>query len=201
MVALTLFSGVQHPYDARETRARRAHLWLGLLFALTCLMSLASGASDISLWTVLGKLLRAQELTSMEHVVLFDTRLPGMVLDICVGAGLAISGTVMQGLFRNPLADPGIVGVGAGAGFGAICAIVLREFLPVALQAVLGSYLVSGAVLLGDGGRQSCCTGSQPAMGAPRLRPCCWRVLRCGRLRGLCRDYWSIWPMIANCEI
>ena len=149
MVALTLFSGVQHPYGARETRARRAHLWLSLLLALTCLMSLASGASDISLWTVLGKLLRAQELTRMEHVVLFDIRLPRMVLGICVGAGLAISGAVMQGLFRNPLADPGIVGVGAGAGFGAICAIVLGGFLPVALQAVLGSYLVSGAAFLG----------------------------------------------------
>ena len=92
MVALTLLSGSQHPYDARETRARRAHLWLGLLLALTCLMSLASGASDISLWTVLNKLLRAQELTRMEHVVLFDIRLPRMVLGITVACGTGWSG-------------------------------------------------------------------------------------------------------------
>lgn len=49
-----------------------------------------------------------------------------------VGAGLAVSGALLQGLFRNPLADPGIVGVSAGASLGAVCAIVLGGSLGLA---------------------------------------------------------------------
>ena len=68
-------------------------------------------------------------------------------MGILVGAALAVSGAVMQGLFRNPLADPGLVGVGAGAGLGAIAAIVLGAALPFAP----GHYLVPVAVSGGIG--------------------------------------------------
>ena len=70
-------------------------------------------------------------------------------MGICVGAALALSGAVMQGLFRNPLADPGLVGVGAGAGLGAISAIVLGGALPVPLLEFLGIYAVPGAAFMG----------------------------------------------------
>ena len=62
---------------------------------------------------------------------------------------LAVSGAVMQGLFRNPLADPGIVGVSAGAGLGAVAAIVLGGLLPPALQGIIGIYTVPLAAFLG----------------------------------------------------
>ena len=68
-----------------------------------------------------------------------------------VGASLAVAGVVMQGLFRNPLADPGIVGVSAGAGLGAITAIVLGGLLPSTVGAVLGYALVPIAAFVGGG--------------------------------------------------
>jgi iron complex transport system permease protein len=54
-----------------------------------------------------------------------DIRLPRVILGVLIGAALAVSGAVMQGLFRNPLADPGLVGVSAGASLGAVSVIVL----------------------------------------------------------------------------
>jgi len=54
------------------------------------------------------------------RLVLFDLRLPRTLLAMFVGAALAVSGAMMQGLFRNPLADPGLIGVSAGAALAAI---------------------------------------------------------------------------------
>ena len=136
----------------RRTRARRAHLWLALVLAAACVMSLASGASGASLLTALTKLFSGAELTQMERVVLWDIRAPRLVLGILVGMALAVSGAVMQGLFRNPLADPGLVGVGAGAGLGAVLAIVLGGMLPVAMQTIAGNWLVPIAAFLGGWG-------------------------------------------------
>jgi iron complex transport system permease protein len=78
-----------------------------------------------------------------------DIRLPRLATGLLVGAALAVSGAVMQGLFRNPLADPGLVGVGAGAGLGAVTAIVLGGFLPASLAALTGTYTVPIAAFLG----------------------------------------------------
>jgi iron complex transport system permease protein len=85
-------------------------------------------------------------------VVLFDIRLPRLAMGALVGAALALSGAVMQGLFRNPLADPGIVGVGAGAGLGAILAIVLGALLPAWAIDAVGNQMVPVAAFLGGWG-------------------------------------------------
>jgi cobalamin transport system permease protein len=65
-------------------------------------------------------------------VILFQIRLPRVALVALTGAALATSGTAYQGLFRNPLADPYLIGVAAGAGLGAIGAIALRTAYPFA---------------------------------------------------------------------
>ncbi|RCU45765.1 iron ABC transporter permease [Corallincola holothuriorum] len=65
------------------------------------------------------------QLAPYQQVIVLELRLPRLLLAICVGATLAQCGTVMQGLFRNPLADPGIIGVSSGAAVGAILAIVV----------------------------------------------------------------------------
>ncbi|KJZ19322.1 FecCD family ABC transporter permease [Loktanella sp. S4079] len=135
--------------ENRRAKARRAHIWLALLLAMTAILSLATGPTGTSLWGALAKLFTGEELTTMERVVLWDIRLPRLILGMTVGASLAVSGTVMQGLFRNPLADPGLVGVGAGAGLGAIVAIVLGAFLPLWLQDAAGYYLVSFSAFFG----------------------------------------------------
>ena len=134
---------------SRLTRARQLSLGLAVLLACVAVTSLTVGATDVSLATALGKLLRGVPLSQVEAVVLWDIRLPRLMMGMLVGAALAVAGAVMQGLFRNPLADPGIVGVSAGAGLGAILAIVLGGLLPPVLLAMVGQYLVPWAAFLG----------------------------------------------------
>jgi len=133
-------------------RRRSARLCTGVLVGLlivTSVASLTTGASGTSLWVAFGQWVRGEELAVADRLILFDIRLPRLLLGILVGAALAVSGAVMQGLFRNPLADPGLVGVGAGAGLGAISAIVLGGLLPIGLQASLGYFTVPVAAFLG----------------------------------------------------
>ncbi|MBO9409396.1 iron ABC transporter permease [Shimia sp. R9_1] len=134
----------------RSLRAHRLTLVLvgGLLLAM--LASLAIGASGTSLWQALWDLARGEELELRERVVLWDIRLPRTLMGVAVGAALAVSGATMQGLFRNPLADPGLIGVSAGAAFGAIVAIVLGGLLPAAISAALGYYIVPIAAFAGS---------------------------------------------------
>ncbi|MEM9551784.1 MAG: iron chelate uptake ABC transporter family permease subunit [Pseudomonadota bacterium] len=133
----------------RRQRARHVSVGLALLLTLVCILSLAVGASGTSLWSALGKLVSGQSLTQMEQVVLWDIRAPRLALGLLVGAALAVSGAVMQGLFRNPLADPGLVGVSAGAGLGAVTAIVLGGMLPPVVVDAIGNWLVPVAAFFG----------------------------------------------------
>ena len=136
----------------RSQRARIVILLLTLLLAATALYSLASGASDASATAVLGDWLFGtgeDALSARDRIIVYDIRLPRVVMGILVGAALAVAGATMQGLFRNPLADPGIVGVSAGAALGAISMIVLGGgvLAPVALR--LGIYALPLAAFLG----------------------------------------------------
>lgn len=137
------------PPPTRLRRARRLHVWLMLALVVAALASLTVGATGITLTQVLGKLVAGTPLSLTEYTVLVNIRLPRLVMGLLVGASLGLSGAVMQGIFRNPLADPGIVGVGAGAGLGAISAIVLGGLLPVGILSAAGSYLVPVAAFLG----------------------------------------------------
>lgn len=136
----------------RLSHARSLHWVLAGGLALACIASLQIGATDVTLFAMLAKLAQGEPLSHMERVVLFDIRLPRLAMGVLVGAALAVSGAAMQGLFRNPLADPGIVGVGAGAGLGAILAIVLGTLLPVWMIDRIGNQLVPVAAFLGGWG-------------------------------------------------
>ncbi|MEE2732551.1 MAG: iron chelate uptake ABC transporter family permease subunit [Pseudomonadota bacterium] len=63
------------------------------------------------------------------EITLLQIRLPRLVMALLVGAALALSGAAIQGLFRNPLADPGLIGVSSGAALGAVSIIVLGDTL------------------------------------------------------------------------
>src|SRR5690606_14349500 len=107
--------------------------------------SLASGASDASAWDVTVGWLRSGEgadaaLSARDRIIVYDIRLPRVAMGILIGAALAVSGAVMQGLFRNPLADPGLVGVSAGASLGATSMIVLGAGLLAPVAVMLGIY-------------------------------------------------------------
>lgn len=137
-------------YRDRRSLARRAHVVLALFCAASMVASLAIGPAGTSLWGALGQVIRGETLGTLDMVVLRDIRAPRMALGALVGAALAVSGAVMQGLFRNPLADPGIVGVSAGAALGATGAIVLGALLPFAVQDAVGTALVPIAAFLGS---------------------------------------------------
>ena len=140
------------PLSDRRSGARRLHLLLGVILVLSAVLSLGQGASETSLWAALQATLGGPPLSQTDRIVLWDIRLPRVILAAAVGAALAVSGAVLQGLFRNPLADPGLVGVSAGAGLGAVVAIVLGGLLPGAIAAGLGPYLVPVAAFLGGWG-------------------------------------------------
>ncbi|WP_373293840.1 FecCD family ABC transporter permease [Paenibacillus albidus] len=70
--------------------------------------------------------------TAKQELILFDFRLPRIVISVLIGAGLAVSGAVMQGVFRNSLADPGILGINAGAG---LMVMLLISFYPTTAAA------------------------------------------------------------------
>ncbi|MGY6704019.1 FecCD family ABC transporter permease [Roseinatronobacter sp.] len=133
----------------RALRARATITALVVFVLAASILSLGVGAAGVSLPDVLWQLASGEALGLRDRVVLFDIRLPRLLTGLLVGASLAVSGAVMQGLFRNPLADPGIVGVGAGAGLGAVLAIVLGAMLPPAVLAVAGMHLVPLAAFLG----------------------------------------------------
>jgi iron complex transport system permease protein len=118
----------------------------------TAALSLTHGAVPVPSERVADILLRAIEARAadptQDALVVLHIRLPRFFLGLMIGAALAMSGALMQGLFRNPLADPGLAGVSAGAGLGAALAIVLGDRLPQGL-ADLGSSLLPVAAFLG----------------------------------------------------
>ncbi|MCV6584018.1 MAG: iron ABC transporter permease [Marinibacterium sp.] len=142
--------GAVLPLPSRRQRQARLTTWgLAVLLVVSSLASLSMGASDTPFWSQMVTLVQGKELDRVDRIILFDVRLPRLVTALLVGAALAVSGAVMQGLFRNPLADPGIVGVSSGAGLGAISAIVLGAYLPAALLDQAGSYLIALAAFVG----------------------------------------------------
>jgi iron complex transport system permease protein len=127
-------------------RSRQGALVLGLLvllLVLACLISLGVGPTGVGLhdlWTYLTR--SGEGLSTQERVILEAVRLPRTALGLLVGAGLAVSGAMMQGLFRNPLADPGIVGVTSGAGLAAVVAIMFGNSLLAPLALLLGNHFL-----------------------------------------------------------
>lgn len=113
---------------SQQVRAGSRRRW-GLVLAVGVLvvvivLSLSLGTRATSLDSVFGALFLA-EPGNNDHVVIRDLRFPRTVIGIVVGAALALAGTLMQGLTRNPLADPGLLGVNAGASLFVVLAISL----------------------------------------------------------------------------
>ncbi|MFW7525395.1 FecCD family ABC transporter permease [Vibrio ostreicida] len=92
---------------------------------LTALFSITVGPMNISITdSIYSLIVQSNQLAPHINLVIQDIRLPRTLLCMLVGAILALCGTVMQGLFRNPLAEPSVIGVSAGASLGAALAIV-----------------------------------------------------------------------------
>ena len=89
------------------------------------------------------------ETTSIENTIFFEIRIPRVILACLVGTSLAISGACLQGLFRNPLADPGLIGVSAGAALGASIIIVFGS--TIFSKFILSTFLLPLAACFGSG--------------------------------------------------
>ncbi len=134
-----------------RVRRQRARLLLGCLavaLPLSILLGLASGAVRLSPTEIVAGLAASRGDPALDQAALIiaHIRLPRVLLAALMGAVLAMSGAAMQGLFRNPLADPSLIGVTAGASLGAALAIVVGG---AAMQAYAALTLVSVGAFIG----------------------------------------------------
>lgn len=132
----------------RNTRRTLACILAPILLLLACLYGLTYGSVPISPGEVWSILLGDRPETT--GLIIMDLRLPRVLIGLLVGACLAVSGALLQGVMSNPLADPGIIGVSAGGGLAAVIAmVVLPQYsylLPVG--AFLGSFLAAIMIYL-----------------------------------------------------
>ena len=162
MTATTLTSR-SSPKTANPLRRRRstalllAGIPIGLaLLALTMMFSIAFGAADIAPRAVMEAVF-AFNPENTQHLIIQTLRIPRAAVAVMVGASLAVAGAIMQGLTRNPLADPGILGIQTGAALGVVAAVYffnIGSLTLYALCAFTGAALTAAAVYaLGSIGR------------------------------------------------
>ncbi|HUI28095.1 MAG TPA: iron ABC transporter permease [Candidatus Kryptonia bacterium] len=124
------------------TRRRFVTVNCGLVLALMASIALASCIGSVHV--DLARALRTGLANNTDRVILFETRLPRVLLAAIVGAALATAGVALQGLLRNPLAEPHLIGVSGGAALGAVVAVILAG-----RSAVTESWLMPFAAALG----------------------------------------------------
>lgn len=138
----------------RNRLHNRVLLTAFLALTVIAIASLAIGPSGVSFSSLPSAMNAAwngatDDISRQNRLVLFDLRLPRTLIGAFVGAALAVSGAMMQGLFRNPLADPGIVGVSAGAAFAAVATIALGDSLASVWVNLLGIYALPVSAFIG----------------------------------------------------
>jgi iron complex transport system permease protein len=125
---------IEKRYGAFNVEITDKRVWLYLIFILVplliMLMSLLVGRYPVDIYTALQVLwcritMQPCQVADFYQTIVWDIRMPRVILGALVGGSLAISGAAFQGLFRNPLVSSGILGVSSGAGFGAALAIIL----------------------------------------------------------------------------
>ena len=130
---------------------------LALLCAAAALLGLAVGPLDIAPGRILASLLQPLGLASGTEVepqhsaTILQIRLPRVVLALLIGAALAQAGAAMQGIFRNPLADPGLIGISSGAALAAVAVIVLGDSSGL-FEALPPRFVLPVATFLGGAG-------------------------------------------------
>lgn len=131
-------------------------LGIGLLVAVC--FSLSLGAMRVPLGEVIDTLAKSIGFSGLalagdniNEGVILVIRLPRVLLGILVGAALGISGAAIQGIFRNPLAEPSLIGISAGASLMAVIIIAFETFLFIGLSEILGYYLLAFGAFAGAG--------------------------------------------------
>ena len=112
-------------FQKRRTRRIVLFCVMAVLLTATCIYSITVGQYELDLgelWPILTA--GPMAATDLDSSVIWQIRLPRLVLGLFVGAALGLGGALMQAVFSNPLAEPSIIGVTSGAGVGAAFAIV-----------------------------------------------------------------------------
>ncbi len=117
--------------------------FLFLILIISVILSIKFGALKINILEII-----TDNKTTLNEVVFLEVRLPRVILSCFVGASLGLSGASLQGLFRNPLADPGLIGVSAGAALGATFSIVIGSSF--VLDSYFGKYLIPISAVIGS---------------------------------------------------
>ncbi|HWM75635.1 MAG TPA: iron chelate uptake ABC transporter family permease subunit [Nocardioides sp.] len=158
MVTDTATPGHLEAAPVRRARLTAALLGLVAVLAVACMASLALGARDVPLGQVLDAVLWP-DMSDNDHRAVINERLPRTVLGLIGGAALGLAGVLLQGLTRNPIADPGLLGINAGASLAVVTAISYlgvsgpNQFVWFAfLGAALAALLVYGAASVGRDG-------------------------------------------------
>ena len=130
-----------------RTLKRRLALGIGFLVLLCALLvSASSGVVEIAPHDLLPTLLGSG--SPEDYRILWHIRLPRIITGALTGVNLALAGCILQGILKNPLADPGIIGVSAGAGLAAMCIMILlpaeTKFVP--LGAFVGAIIAVALV-------------------------------------------------------
>ncbi|TYP97682.1 iron complex transport system permease protein [Sphingobacterium allocomposti] len=118
------------------------------------LLSLSLGAYYIAIddvWRLILEKIGMATSDSLDGDVLFVVRTPRVLLGLLVGAALGGAGAAVQGIFRNPLADPGLIGISAGASLFAVLVIAFESILFVGLSQLFGHYLLILGSFVGAG--------------------------------------------------
>lgn len=123
---------------------RHPFITTAILLVGAFLLSIALGSVFIPPESIFKALLGLEPLQGTLNTILFEIRLPHAVLITLTGAALAASGTAYQGLFRNPLADPYLIGIASGAGLGAVT-MMARDWP----RDLLGFYSIPAAAFAG----------------------------------------------------
>ncbi|MBP0461827.1 FecCD family ABC transporter permease [Streptomyces montanisoli] len=147
------------PVAPPSSRGRRAVRGVGFVLAVVllvavCVASVAVGAKSMPIGHVWHGLF--ESTGTRDDVIVSDVRVPRTVLGLLVGAALGLAGAVMQALTRNPLAEPGLLGVNAGAAAAVVSAISflgVSSFTGYVWFAFLGAAVVSAAVYVLGGSR------------------------------------------------
>ena len=154
MTAEAATHGTAIAAGGRRVLATRVLIGAAVLLAAAALLSLSVGPTGITLASlprVIASWLggSADVETAREQLVLIDIRLPRTLLAVFVGASLAVAGAMMQGLFRNPLADPGLIGVSSGAALAAVATIALANGVAASVLRPLGVYALPVSAFFG----------------------------------------------------
>lgn len=112
-----------------------------LLLLVSLLVSLTIGSASLTITDIVGVLFGRNDVSPLADTIIWQIRLPRLVCAVLVGAGLAVSGAVLQNASRNPLADPYLFGLMAGAGLGAtlVSVVLPPQLVSLALGAFAGA--------------------------------------------------------------